>query len=144
MAERIEIPGGLAIEVSEIVETFVRASGPGGQNVNKVSSAVQLRFDVRNSPSLPAPVRVRLERLAGSRLTSGGVIVITANRHRTQAANRDDARTRLIQLIAQAAVVPKRRIATRPTFGAKVRRVEAKKRRSGVKALRQGKPGEDD
>jgi ribosome-associated protein len=136
----IRINDTIGIDEGEVTETFIRASGPGGQNVNKLATAVQLRFDVRHSPSLSHEVRARLERLAGKRLTRDGVLVITAQRHRTQERNRDDALERLVELVRAAAVRPTPRRPTRPTFGSKVRRLEGKKRRSGVKALRQGKP----
>ena len=136
----IRITNSIAIDESEISESFIRASGPGGQNVNKLSTAVQLRFDVRNSPSLPDEVRARLERLAGKRLTRDGVLVITAQRYRTQERNRDDALERLVELVRASTVRPTPRRPTRPTLGSKVRRLEGKKRRSGIKALRQGKP----
>src|SRR5437899_7257985 len=111
----IRVTPHIAIDESELSESFIRSSGPGGQNVNKLSTAVQLRFDVRHSPSLPGDVRARLERLAGRRLTREGVLIITAQRHRTQERNREDARERLIELIRQAAVQPVRRRPTRPT-----------------------------
>jgi ribosome-associated protein len=136
----IRINDTLSIDDSEVSETFIRSSGPGGQNVNKLATAVQLRFDVRHSPSLPHEVRARLERLSGKRLTRDGVLVITAQRHRTQERNRDDALERLVELIRAAAVRPTPRRPTRPTFASKTRRLEGKKRRSGVKALRHGKP----
>jgi ribosome-associated protein len=139
----IPVTAKIAIAEREIDEQFVRASGPGGQNVNKLSTAVQLRFDVRHSPSLPSEVRARLERLAGARLTRDGVLVIIAQRHRTQARNRDDARERLLDLIRQAAVAPIKRRPTRPTKASRERRIEGKKRRSGIKRLRGGKPGLD-
>jgi ribosome-associated protein len=136
----IRVTDRISIEESELEERFVRASGPGGQNVNKLSSAVQLRFDVRGSPSLTADVRMRLERLAGRRLTRDGVIVIMAQRHRTQERNRQDARDRLIELIQQASVAPKPRRPTRPTRGSKERRLATKKNRSTIKNLRREKP----
>jgi len=139
----LRINDHIAIDDSEIQESFIRSSGPGGQNVNKLATAVQLRFDVRHSPSLPYEVRARLERLAGRRLTRDGVLVITAQRHRTQERNRDDALARLIELIRAAAVRPIPRRPTRPTLGSKVRRLEVKKRRGGIKALRSAKPVED-
>ena len=137
----IRITDHIALDESELVESFIRASGPGGQNVNKLATAVQLRFDVRGSPSLTDEVRARLERLAGRRLTRDGVLVITAQNHRTQERNRADALDRLIELIRAAAVRPVPRRPTRPTRASKERRIEGKKRRSGVKRLRQGKPG---
>jgi ribosome-associated protein len=124
----------------DLSEEFIRASGPGGQNVNKVSSAVELRFDVARSPSLPAAVRARLMRLAGRRLTKDGVLVIRAERFRTQEQNRQDARDRLAELVRQATIVPRPRIATRPTRAAKERRMEAKVRRSATKRRRRAKP----
>jgi ribosome-associated protein len=136
----IRITDAIAIDEDELEERFIRASGPGGQNVNKLSSAVQLRFDVRHSPNLSADVRARLERLAGSRLTRAGVLVITAQRHRTQERNRQDALERLIELIRRAAVAPIPRRATRPTAGSREQRLESKKRRSRIKGLRQRKP----
>jgi ribosome-associated protein len=136
----IRINDDISIGEDEIAESFIRSSGPGGQNVNKLATAVQLRFDVRHSPSLPDEVRARLERLAGKRLTRDGVLVITAQRHRTQDRNRNDALERLIALIRAAAVRPMPRRATRPTLGSKIRRLEGKKRRAGVKALRGSKP----
>ncbi len=139
----IRINEHLAIDDSEIEESFIRSSGPGGQNVNKLATAVQLRFDVRGSPSLPHEVRVRLERLSGKRLTREGVLVITAQRFRTQERNRDDALERLVEMIRAAAVRPTPRRPTKPTFGSKVRRLEKKKRHAGLKALRGAKPGED-
>jgi ribosome-associated protein len=135
----IRITDTIAIDDSELSESFVRASGPGGQNVNKVSSAVQLRFDARHSPSLPNDVALRLMRLAGSRLTKEGVIVITAQAHRDQTRNREDARARLFALIRQAAVKPKPRRATRVPKAQKAKRLEGKKRRSDIKKMRSGK-----
>ena len=136
----IRITGSIYIDESELSESFVRSSGPGGQNVNKVSTAVQLRFDVRQSRSLPNDVALRLMRLAGRRLTNDGVLVITAQRHRTQERNRADARERLIEMIREAATPPVPRRATKPTRASRRERLESKKRRSGVKRLRQAKP----
>jgi ribosome-associated protein len=139
----IPVTANIALDEREIGESFVRASGPGGQNVNKVASAVQLRFDARRSPSLPPEVRARLERLAGSRLTRDGVIVITAQRHRAQARNREDALERLLDLVRRAAQPPLKRRPTKPTLAARERRIEGKKRRAGVKRLRRKKPSFD-
>jgi ribosome-associated protein len=139
----IRINARIAIDEREIGETFVRASGPGGQNVNKLSTAVQLRFDVRGSPSLPGDVKARLERLAGTRLTRDGVLVITAQRHRTQARNRQDALDRLVDLIRRAATPPLPRRATKPTAASRERRIESKKRRGGIKRLRRARPSFD-
>jgi ribosome-associated protein len=139
----IQAPPVVSIDEREIEERFIRASGPGGQNVNKLSTAVQLRFDVRRSPSLTDDVRARLERIAGRQLTRDGVLVITAQRHRTQDMNRKDARARLLDLIRRAAVVPKKRRATGPSPGSKRRRLERKIRRGALKKLR-GKRGFDD
>ena len=136
----IRVTHTIAIDDDELDEQFVRASGPGGQNVNKLSSAVQLRFDVRRSPNLPGDVRARLERLAGRRLTREGVLIISAQRHRTQERYRQDARERLIELIRRAAIAPIPRRATRPTAGSRERRLQSKKHRSSIKGLRQGKP----
>jgi len=136
----IRVTAHIGIDEQEIDESFVRASGPGGQNVNKLATAVQLRFDVRRSPSLPGDVRARLERLAGSRLTREGVLVIIAQRHRTQARNREDALDRLVELIRRAAIAPRRRRPTKPTAGSRERRIEGKKRRAGVKQLRRERP----
>jgi ribosome-associated protein len=136
----IRITPTIAIDERELEERFIRASGPGGQNVNKLSTAVQLRFDVRRSPSLPNDVSIRLQRLAGNRLTRDGVLVITAQRHRTQERNREDARARLIDLIRSAAVAPKPRRATKPTKAAKRQRVDAKTKRGAIKRLRRARP----
>jgi ribosome-associated protein len=139
----IAVTAKISIDESELDESFVRSSGPGGQNVNKLSTAVQLRFDVRHSPSLPPDVRDRLERLAGSRLTRDGVLIIIAQQYRTQGRNRDDALERLLDLIRRAAVVPVRRRPTKPTKASRERRIEGKKRRSGIKSLRRVKPSFD-
>ena len=135
----IRVTDQISIDEREIEESFVRASGPGGQNVNKLSTAVQLRFDVRGSPSLPAEVRARLERLAGARLTRDGVLVITAQSHRTQGRNRQDALDRLIDLIRRAAIAPRPRRPTKPTKASRERRIESKKHHAGLK-LRRAKP----
>ena len=129
----ITVTDAIVLSDGEIKERFIRSPGPGGQNVNKVESAVQLRFDAANSPALSAAVLRRLGPLAGSRMTSEGVIVLTANRFRTQERNRRDALERLIELIRQAAVEPKRRRPTKPTAGSKQRRLDAKHVRSGIK-----------
>jgi len=139
----IRITESIALDDSEIAESFVRSAGPGGQNVNKLATAVQLRFDVRRSPSLPPAVRQRLERLAGRRLTVEGVLVITAQRHRTQERNREDARERLIELIRRAAVPPVPRRPTKPTVASRKRRLESKQRRSKIKRLRGARPGDE-
>jgi ribosome-associated protein len=139
----IRITDRISIDEQELEERFVRASGPGGQNVNKLSTAVQLLFDARRSPSLPDDMRARLERLAGKRLTREGVIVIIAQRHRTQERNRQDALDRLVELLRAAAVRPVPRRPTRPTKGSRERRLETKKRRSSIKGLRQDKPSMD-
>ena len=139
----IPVTHRIAIAERELEESFVRGSGPGGQNVNKVATAVQLRFDVRRSPSLPDDVRARLERLAGSRLTADGVLVILAQRHRTQEANRRDALLRLVELIRRASVAPKPRRPTKPTAASKRRRLDSKARRSRLKTLRAGRPGDE-
>lgn len=129
----IKVTNSIALDEAELQESFIRASGPGGQNVNKVESAVQLRFDVRNSPSLPEDVKARLEKIAGSRLTNDGVLIITAQRFRAQERNREDAVNRLVELIRQATERPKPRRPTKPTLASKKRRLEAKGRRSEIK-----------
>ena len=136
----IRVTPSISLDPDELEEEFIRSSGPGGQNVNKVASAVQLRFNARNSPNLPHAVKTRLEALAGQRLTKDGVIIIEASRFRSQVRNRADALERLIELIRQAAIQPIKRRATKPTYGSKQRRLEGKKKRSGTKALRSGKP----
>jgi ribosome-associated protein len=136
-AMRIDIAAGLSIDEAELDISFITAGGPGGQNVNKVASAAQLRFDARQSLSLPNEVKVRLQALAGTRLTRDGVIVITARAHRTQERNRVEAVARLVELIRTAAVRPVRRRPTRPGIAAKERRLEAKSRRSGTKRDRE-------
>ncbi|MFC3706174.1 alternative ribosome rescue aminoacyl-tRNA hydrolase ArfB [Devosia honganensis] len=143
MADPIAITRTISIEPSEIEESFVRASGPGGQNVNKVASAVQLRFDLQNSPNIPEPMKRRVAALAGSRLTKEGVIVITSNSHRDQKLNRAEAQARLVALLREGAHPPRPRIATRPTLASKKRRLEGKVRRGGIKRLRE-RPDLDD
>lgn len=132
----IRINDNLSIAEWELTETFSRASGPGGQNVNQVASAVSLRFEAERSPNLPAQVKSRLKRLAGRRWTVDGAIVIRAEEHRSQARNREAALQRLVELIARAAERQKRRIPTRPSLGSKRRRMDAKTRRGAVKSLR--------
>jgi ribosome-associated protein len=139
----IRITDDISIDEAELEESFVRSSGPGGQNVNKLSTAVQLRFDVRGSPSLPNDVAVRLMRLAGKRMTKDGVLVIIAQNHRTQERNRAEARERLLGLIRQAAVKPIPRRATKPTKVSREKRIEGKKRRSTIKSMRRNKPSWD-
>ena len=136
----IKVTDQIALEDDEIVEKFVRASGPGGQHVNKTSTAVELRFDVRNSPSLPEEVKHRLERLAGSRLTLDGVLILFAQGARSQEMNRQEVRERLVELIRRALHKPKK--ATKPTRASKLKRLETKVRRGGVKSLR-GRPTEE-
>ena len=139
----IRITDTISIDESELEESFVRSSGPGGQNVNKLSTAVQLRFDVRRSPSLPNDVAVRLMRLAGRRMTKDGVLVLIAQNHRTQERNRAEAQDRLGKLIQEAAVAPVPRRATRPPKSSRRERLEGKKHRSGVKRMRHSKPSWD-
>ncbi len=143
---KIQIPdsANLFIFEHELEEKFIHSGGPGGQNVNKVATSVQLRFDVRGSPSLPEDVKVKLEMLAGSRLTQNSVVVIAANRYRTQERNRVDARKRLLALIAEAAKPsPPKRRTTKPSMGARKRRLDSKTRRGVIKKLRRGLREED-
>ncbi len=140
----IEIDDRISLSDDEVTARFVRASGPGGQHVNKTSTAVELRFDVRASPSLPEPVRARLYRLAGSRLTQDGVLIVVSQTHRSQEMNRQDALERLVALIRKAAEPPPPpRKKTKPTYASKLRRLEGKTKRSGVKAMR-SRPARDD
>jgi ribosome-associated protein len=142
-APRKRDPWWLHAAEGEIIEKAARASGPGGQHVNKTSTAIELRFDVRNSASVPEEVKARLEPLAGSRLTQDGVLVLFAQEYRSQEMNRQAARERLLDLLRQAAVRPKTRRPTRPTLASKIRRLDGKTRRSGVKGLR-GRPSHED
>lgn len=138
----LRITDQIALQDWEITEQFTRASGPGGQNVNKVSSAVELRFEAERSPSLPDPVKRRLRRIAGRRWTKDGAVVIQVSEERSQARNRDIARERLVELIRRATIAPKKRRPTKPTRGSIERRLEAKKARGQVKALR-GSPEDE-
>ncbi|WP_188259365.1 alternative ribosome rescue aminoacyl-tRNA hydrolase ArfB [Azospirillum tabaci] len=135
----IRVTPRISLDESELQESFIRASGPGGQHVNKTDSAVQLRFDVAASPNIPDEVKARLVRLAGSRMTAAGVLIIVGDTYRSQLRNREDVRERLIDLIRDATVVPKSRRPTKPTLGSKKRRLEAKGQRSDIKRLRSGK-----
>jgi ribosome-associated protein len=139
----IEITPWLRIDDDEIIEKATRASGPGGQHVNKTSTAIELRFDVRNSPTLPEDVKARLETLGGSRMTLDGVLVLFAQGSRSQEMNRQEARDRLIDLIRRATEKPKPRRPTKPTYSSKLKRLETKGKRAGIKTLR-GKPKGDD
>ena len=139
----LEINDRISIEDWEMTEQFIRASGPGGQNVNKVSSAVELRFEAERSPNLPPAVKTRLRKLAGRRWTKEGAVVLQVDETRSQARNREIARERLAELIRKALEKPKRRIPTRPTLGSKRRRLEGKKQRGEVKALRGKVEGDD-
>ena len=138
----IRVTRTIALDESEIQESFIAASGPGGQNVNKVATAVQLRFDMANSPSMSDDVKMRLARIAGRRLTNEGVIVLVAQQFRSPERNRQDALERLVAMIQEAAVPPVPRRPTRPTLGSKKRRLESKTRRGAIKAMRSG-PSED-
>lgn len=139
----MRVSANLDIDEKELEERFVRSSGPGGQNVNKVSTAVELRFNLAGNTSIPPPAKARLVKLAGRRLTDDGVLIIQADRFRTQDMNRSDARKRLAELIAESLVAPKPRIKTKPSRGAKERRLKAKTERSGVKKMRSSKPDFD-
>ena len=139
----IQVTPTISIDEDELVEHFIRASGPGGQNVNRVATAVELRFNVDASEGVPASIKPRLRRLAGQRMTRDGEIVIKADRYRSQQRNREDARERLFELIRRAAVVPRPRIKTQPTRAARERRLDAKARRGNVKRMRRSKPSLD-
>jgi ribosome-associated protein len=139
----LHVTDRIAIEDWEIVEQFVRASGPGGQNVNKVSTAVELRFEAERSPNLPPPVKTRLRHIAGRRWTKDGAVVLQVDETRSQARNREIARERLVEMIRQATVVPKPRRPTKPTLASQRRRVEAKVKRGEVKSLRGSVRGEE-
>lgn len=139
----LRVTDDIAIDESELDERFVRASGPGGQNVNKVSSAVELRFDAARSAALSDDIRARLRTIAGTKMTADGVVVIDARRHRTQAANREDARERLAALIEAAARPPKRRRRTRPSAASRQKRLETKRQRADVKRARGRVGGEE-
>lgn len=143
MAEHIPIAGAISLNPQELDFSYIRSSGPGGQNVNKVATAVQLRFNLRQSPSLSHAVKTRAAKLAGNKLTNDGTIVLTASSYRTQPQNKQDAVARLVTLLQKAAIPPKHRRKTRPSLGAKRRRMDAKTRRGAVKNLRRTKPSMD-
>ena len=136
----IRITPSIAIEESEIQLEFVRSSGPGGQNVNKISSAVQLRFDLRNTTSLPEHVKQKILHITGAKITAEGILLISASKYRTQEQNRSDAISRFINIIKKSSIIPKKRQPTGPTHASKLKRLESKKHRSEIKKLRQGPP----